>query len=214
MRRATCSCRSGPPATASCPRRRWRPTVAFTTGRRRTPTGPQPGPASRSATSSSLSISGAAWPSSPSSGLAWASSAPPPPQFRPGRVVVIFALTAHHAYRFMQNTGIPYIGIFPIEADPLVHPSDWTITIDTMDAALCESEFGTTLLRDAGIKARHFPVGIDSEFWRPPTAEERQAARLAWNLPDRFVVFTVGDNHERKNLPVHYAAVSLLAGGV
>ena len=135
-------------------------------------------------------------------------------QFQPEAVVVIFDLTAHHAYRFMQNTGIPYIGIFPIEADPLIHPSDWTITIDTMDAALCESEFGTTLLRDAGIKARHFPVGIDSEFWRPPTAEERQAARLAWNLTDRFVVFTVGDNHERKNLPVHYAAVSLLAGGV
>ena len=134
-------------------------------------------------------------------------------QFQPEAVLVIFDLTAHHAYRFMQNTGVPYIGIFPIESDLLVHPSDWTITIDTMDAALCESEFGTRLLLEAGLKARHFPVGIDSEFWRPPTPQERQAARQAWNLADRFVILTVGDNHERKNLPVHYAAVSLLAGG-
>ena len=134
-------------------------------------------------------------------------------QFQPDALVVIFDLTAHQAYRFMQNTGVPYIGIFPIEADPLVHPCDWTITIDTMDAALCESEFGTRLLTEAGLKARHFPIGIDSDFWRPPSGEERQAARQAWNLSDRFVVLTVGDNHERKNLPAHYAAISLLAGG-
>ena len=133
-------------------------------------------------------------------------------QFRPEAIVNIFDLTIQQAYKFMQRAGVPYLGIFPIEADPLVHPSDWTNTIDTMDVALCESAFGTALLNAAGIKARHLPLGIDAEFWRPPTAEERQAARQAWNLSDRFVVFTVCDNHERKNLPAHYASISLLAG--
>ena len=133
-------------------------------------------------------------------------------QFQPESVLVIFDLTGHQAYKFMQGAGVPYIGVFPIESDPLVHPSDWTTTIDTMDASLCESQFGTALLQEVGIHARRIPLGIDSQFWRPPTSEERQEARRAWNLADRFVVFTVCDNHERKNLAAHYAAISLLAG--
>ncbi len=132
--------------------------------------------------------------------------------FQPDAIVVIFDLTLQHACRFLQGSyEVPYVGIFPVESDPLVHPSDWTNTIDTMDASLCESRFGTKLLNDAGIGTRYFPVGV-SEFWRPPSPSERGEARERYNVVERFVVLTVCDNHERKNLPTHFAAMSLLSG--
>lgn len=131
--------------------------------------------------------------------------------FRPDALVVMHDLSIHYGLRFLQGGETPYIGIFPIEADPLVHPSEWTNAVDTMHAALCESRFGTKLLNDVGIEARYFPVGVD-EFWRPPSRKEREEARRQRNLEDAFVVLTVCDNHERKNLPAHYAAIALLAG--
>ncbi len=132
--------------------------------------------------------------------------------FRPEIIVVIFDLSLHHTLRALQNGGVPYIGVFPIESDPLIHPSEWTNTVDMMAAALCESRFGTELLNAQGIRARWLPIGIDP-FWRPPTTDEREAARAAWNVADRFVVLTVADNQERKNLPAHFAAITLLRGG-
>lgn len=130
--------------------------------------------------------------------------------FKPDCIVVILDLSYHYGFRAMQTD--PYIGIFPIESDPLLHPSEWTNCIDTMDGVLCETKFGTQLLVDAGLRARHFPVGIDSQFWRPPTIGERNDARERWNLGDRFVVLTVADNQERKNLAAHFATIALLAG--
>lgn len=131
--------------------------------------------------------------------------------YRPDVIVVIFDLSLHHSLRHLQNMGVPYIGIFPIEADPVIHPSDWTNTIDTMDVALCETRFGTEALRAHGIRATYFPVAVD-DFWCLPTDEERAQARERWNLGERFVVLTVGDNQERKNWPTHFAAIALLAG--
>ena len=131
--------------------------------------------------------------------------------FRPDAIVVIMDVGIHRGMAFLQAGQIPYIGIFPIEAEPLIHPTDTTTILDTMEGCLCESRFGTQLLEDVGIRATYFPVGVD-DFWKPPTPEQRRQAREARNLSDRFVVLTVADNHERKNLPTHYAAVSLLAG--
>lgn len=130
--------------------------------------------------------------------------------FKPDAIVVIMDVTFHRGCQFLQGRE-PYIGIFPLEAEPLIHPTDTTTILDTMEVCLCESRFGTQLLEDVGIGVTYFPVGIDP-FWHPPTEEERTACRAARNVEDRFVVLTVCDNHERKNLPTHYAAVSLLAG--
>lgn len=132
--------------------------------------------------------------------------------FRPEALVVIFDLAFHYRLQMLQgNPSVPYVGIFPVESDPLVHPHEWTNCVDTMDAALCETRFGTALLNDVGIKATWLPVGVDA-FWRPPSEEERAAARAAYNVQDRFVVLTVADNNERKNLPAHFAAMALLRG--
>lgn len=131
--------------------------------------------------------------------------------FRPDALVVCYDLSVHHGLRQLQQLGVPYIGIFPIESDPLLPNSEWMMTVDTMDAALCESRFGTQLLQDAGLRATYFPVGIDT-FWRPPSAEERADARHRWNLEERFAVYTVADNQERKHIPAHFAAMALLLG--
>jgi len=131
--------------------------------------------------------------------------------FRPDAVIVILDIPWQHKLRYLQ-TVVPYIGVFPIESDPLVHPSDFTMTIDTMDGVLCESRFGTQLLLDAGIRAQFLPIPVDTTHWRPPTFAERTAARTQLGVEERFVVVTVADNQERKNLPVHYASVALLAG--
>jgi glycosyltransferase involved in cell wall biosynthesis len=131
--------------------------------------------------------------------------------YKPDAIVVIIDMQIHLGMRFLQGQGAPYIGIFPIEADPLIHPTEATNMLDTMEGCLCESRFGTQMINDVGIRATYFPVGID-RFWRPPTEEERQAARAARNVEDRFVVLTVADNHERKNLPTHFATMSLLLG--
>lgn len=131
--------------------------------------------------------------------------------FRPDVIAVAWDLNKHINLRGLQQLGVPYVGIFPVEADPLLHPSDWTLTIDTMSASLCESRFGTKLLNDAGLPSRYIPIGVD-EFFRPPTPEERESARRRWNLDDRFIVYTVADNQERKNLAVHLATIALLRG--
>jgi len=130
--------------------------------------------------------------------------------FRPDAALVIMDVPWQHKLRYIQGV-VPYLGIFPIESDPLVHPSDFTMTIDTMDAALCETRFGTQLLLDVGIRAQFLPIPVEP-FWRPPSPEERLAARVQLGVEERFVVLTVADNHERKNLPVHYATIALLAG--
>lgn len=132
--------------------------------------------------------------------------------FAPDVIVVCFDLTLIETLSFLQRVGPPTVGIFPIESDPLTHPSPLTSIIDTMDVALCESRFGTKLLTDAGLRATYFPVGIDLDHWRVPSAVEREQARAQWGVGDQFVVLTVCDNHERKNLPAMMAANAMLRG--
>lgn len=93
-----------------------------------------------------------------------------------------------------------YIGIMPIEADPLC--MSWAMVLAAMDKALIISEFGTEEAHKAGImSAEHLRVGIDTEAWRSPTQEERTSIRQSMGIAeDCFVVLTVADNQERKNL--------------
>ena len=51
-----------------------------------------------------------------------------------------------------------------------------------------------------GIKAEHLTIGIDTEAWKPPTPEERLKLRESYGIKDEFVILTVADNQERKNL--------------
>lgn len=94
---------------------------------------------------------------------------------------------------------IKYIGIMAIESDPLV--IDWAMYLMKMDKQLIISQFGTEEANKIGIPARHIQIGVDTDSWRLPTEEERIALRKTFMIEeDEYVVLTVADNQERKNL--------------
>lgn len=99
----------------------------------------------------------------------------------------------------MQLPGpIPYVGLFPLEAPPLCQP--WAIDLLRMDARLVMSRFGEAEMKRAGCEAQFIPIGVDP-VWRPPSKEEKAQFRQGLGIDeDTFVILTVADNQERKNL--------------
>lgn len=103
---------------------------------------------------------------------------------------------------------VPYIGIFPLEAGPLCQ--SWAMSLLQMDRRLVMSEFGTAECEVVGVDATHIPIGVDCDAWKPPTDEERAMFRKGLGIDnDTFVVLTVADNQERKNLS---RAMEIFAG--
>lgn len=103
--------------------------------------------------------------------------------------------------RFMLNNKcqIPYVGIFPIEGDPLC--MTWAMQIMGMQAQLCISQFGTEECNKAGVPAKHLQIGVDTVSWKMPTESERKVIRESMGIePNEFVILCVADNQERKNL--------------
>jgi glycosyltransferase involved in cell wall biosynthesis len=117
--------------------------------------------------------------------------------------VLVVALDIPLQERFlakMQDRPFKYVGIMPIEADPLC--MSWAMALMAMDKALIISEFGTEEARKVGIDAEHIQLGIDTKSWRMPIPEEREQIRksLLGFDEDIFAVLTVADNQERKHL--------------
>jgi len=116
--------------------------------------------------------------------------------------VLIVALDIPLQERFMQQIRgrqFKYVGIMPIEADPLC--MSWAMTLSQMDKVFIISEFGKKEAEKVGINAEHIQIGLDTESWRLPTNEERKKIRETLGYSDSdFVVLTVADNQERKNL--------------
>jgi glycosyltransferase involved in cell wall biosynthesis len=81
-----------------------------------------------------------------------------------------------------------------------------------MDAIFFISELGKQEAIKAGVvNAEHLQIGIDLNQWRVPTQEERSTLRKGLGIADdEFVVLTVADNQERKNLSAGVEAISLL----
>ena len=81
-----------------------------------------------------------------------------------------------------------------------------------MDAIFFISELGKQEALKVGVsKAEHLIVGIDTESWHPATPEEKSKLREGLGIPqDAFVVLTVADNQERKNLAASMESVSIL----
>jgi glycosyltransferase involved in cell wall biosynthesis len=110
----------------------------------------------------------------------------------------------------MEMPGpVPYIGLFPLEAPPLCQP--WAIEMLKMDARLIMSQFGAAEFKIAGVEAEFLPLGVD-DVWRPPGPDERQLIRQGLGIDDdTFVVLTVADNQERKNLSKAAEIISRLS---
>jgi len=104
----------------------------------------------------------------------------------------------------------PYIAITPLENPPLT--MSWTAQLLSMDYVFFISELGKQAGLAAGLKnVDHLEIGIDSEFWRVPTPEEKQGLRKGMDISeDEYVILTVADNQERKNLWAALGATCML----
>lgn len=109
-------------------------------------------------------------------------------------------------------SGLPYIGLFPLESDPLC--MSWATSLLRMDKRLIMSRCGQAELEAAGVESDFIPIGIDPDSWRPPTIEEREKLRQGLGVEEgTTVVLTVADNQERKNLSRTMEIFASFSGG-
>ena len=102
-----------------------------------------------------------------------------------------------------------YVAITPLENGPLT--MSWAIPLFNMDAVFFISELGKQEALKVGLKAEHLQIGVDTASFHPGTPEEKSKLREGLGIPqDAFVVLTVADNQERKNLWAGLKAISLL----
>lgn len=103
-----------------------------------------------------------------------------------------------------------YMAITPMENGPLT--MSWAAPMFNFDFIFFISELGKREAMKSGLtKVDHLQVGVDSEFWRPPINDEKALLRRGLGIgEDEFVVLTVADNQERKNLAAGMEAISLL----
>ena len=103
-------------------------------------------------------------------------------------------------YNQLRQFGVKYIAITPLENGPLTF--SWAAILLNMDGIFFISELGKQEAIKAGItKAEHLIVGIDTVFWHPATQAEKAQLRKGLGIgEDEFVVLTVADNQERKNI--------------
>lgn len=120
-----------------------------------------------------------------------------------GADVVIVALDIHffqeQLFPAAKQVGIKYVCITPLEAEPLC--ITWANLLREMDKVFFISQFGADEAVKAGVEAEHVEIGIDTQAWRMRTPEEYKKVRETMGYDDdEFVVMTVADNQERKNL--------------
>lgn len=108
----------------------------------------------------------------------------------------------------MNNKPFKYVGIMPVEADPIC--LSWAMGLMQMDHRFIISEFGRKECEKVGVQAEHIQIGIDTDTWRLPTKEEKHMIRtnVLGVEDDTFVILTVADNQERKNLSKSLEIVS------
>jgi glycosyltransferase involved in cell wall biosynthesis len=127
--------------------------------------------------------------------------------------VVVVALDIHFFqemfYPVAKKLEIKYICITPLESEPLC--MTWANLLGQMNKVFFISEFGTEEAKKAGVNAEHLKVGIDTKSWRLRTNEEYLSIRKTLGFEeDDFVVLTVADNQERKNLSAGLEIISEL----
>jgi glycosyltransferase involved in cell wall biosynthesis len=82
----------------------------------------------------------------------------------------------------------------PIDEEP-IPPAVYKTLSDPKVQPIAMSRFGENWLRKAKLDPLYVPHGFDGNIYRPPTAEERSAARKVLEMPDdAFIVGMVGAN--------------------
>lgn len=113
-------------------------------------------------------------------------------------------------YNSLKPFGVKYMAITPLENGPLT--MSWAAILLNMDAVFFISELGKQEALKAGLRnVEHLIVGVDTAFWHPATMDEKAQLRKGLGIADdEFVVLTVADNQERKNLSAGMESIALL----
>lgn len=117
-------------------------------------------------------------------------------------------------YNQLASYKKKYIAITPLENGPLT--MSWAIPLFNMDKVFFISELGKQEALKVGLKnVEHLQIGVDTVSYHPATPEEKIKLREGLSIPqDAFVVLTVADNQERKNLWAGLEAIALLKQNV
>lgn len=112
-------------------------------------------------------------------------------------------------FNTLKGSNIKYMAITPLENGPLL--KEWALTLSNMASVFFISQLGADEAKKAGVaSAEHLYIGVDSVLWHPATPSERSNLRKNLGFAeDEFVVLTVADNQERKNLS---AGMEIVAG--
>jgi glycosyltransferase involved in cell wall biosynthesis len=113
-------------------------------------------------------------------------------------------------YEGLRQLKCRYMAITPLENGPLT--LSWAAVLLNMDAVFFISELGKQEAIKSGIsKAEHLIVGVDTVFWHPATPQEKTQLHKGLGIgEDEFVVLTVADNQERKNLAADMEIIASL----
>lgn len=103
-------------------------------------------------------------------------------------------------FNTLKGSGLKYMAITPLENGPLL--KEWALTLSQMSSVFFISELGAKEAQKAGVtQAEHLYIGVDSNLWHPASPSERTNLRHGLGIEDDdFVILTVADNQERKNL--------------
>jgi glycosyltransferase involved in cell wall biosynthesis len=112
-------------------------------------------------------------------------------------------------YQNLKKLGIKYVAITPLENPPLTQ--SWAAELMGMDFIFFISEMGKQAALKAGMtKVDHLLVGADTKTFYPADKYEKDNIREILGIKDEFVVLTVADNQERKNLWAEFVIMSKL----
>lgn len=123
---------------------------------------------------------------------------------------IIVALDIPHqkAVLGLAEGKVPIISLFPVESPPLC--MDWAGSLAVANKRLVMSKFGHNALKVNGVDSTFISIGVnDPELWQPGTEDEKAEIRKGLGIDDdTFVILTVADNQERKNLSASSAMIS------
>lgn len=98
----------------------------------------------------------------------------------------------------LHLNGVPVFSIFPVESDPLT--TSWMIELWRPAARFVISRFGVQVCEAAGLPVEYLEIPPAPEF-NPDAQQFCSETRAKYGLDDsHFLIVTVAENHERKNL--------------
>lgn len=112
-------------------------------------------------------------------------------------------------HRSIQQLGIKYIAITPLENPPLTQ--SWAASLMGMDYVFFISELGKQAALKVGLNnIDHLQVAADTKNFYPVLEDDRNKLRSDLGITDEFTILTVADNQERKNLWAEFEIISKL----